>query len=183
MSVIKQNSVDLFFNEDGDFSFDDISGDVGTTRDLEFRCFQQSIVMRMENGQDEFGIESLFSGTGLLGTYNFTNVFANLEDFHGLRLNNRSIALIKNRVEACLAVDDAFAEVDYRVSVIKKSSDSVEILLMFLFPYKTSSGDIDQFVLQYRGIYSSYNKSFGMFYHFDLSEYGLVSTGGRKGGP
>jgi len=172
MSQIKKDSIDLYFAEDGDFVFDEERGDISTTKGEEFRCFQQSIVMRMENGRDEFGIASAFNSEfGFEPQSAFPDIFANLEDFHGLRLNDSTLSLIKQRVSRCLNSDLAFANVDHRVSVIKKSSDSVEILLMFLFPFSKSNGEMDQFILQYKGTYNSYNKSFGMFYRFDFSEY------------
>ena len=106
------------------------------------------------------GIQTLFGRR--------SNIFANLDDFHGERLNNDTLALIKTTVSNCLNDDYALSRIPHVVSVIKKDDTVVSILIALKIMETLPNGQKAQAVITYNGMYNTYSKDFRMYSMVDL---------------
>lgn len=165
MAALNRKSVDLFFTEDGDFSFNETLGDVKNTKEEDYRCIQQSIFLRLENSTQDFGIQS-FNGASNGFEILFDqgeNIFASLDDFHGEELNSNTLALIKATVSSCLNSDLFLSRIPHVISVIRKSDTAVGIFIALKIRKTLPNGTKSSVVLSYNGMYNTYSKDFRMF--------------------
>lgn len=167
MASVNKNSVDLYFTEDGDFVINEELGDMKNTKEEKYRVIEQSLFMRIENNSEDFGIKK--SGIpvdrdsiGIFFNQN-ENVFANLDDFHGEKLNNNTLDLIKATVSNSLNSDSLLSQIPHIVSVIKQSDTAVSILIALKIIDRLPDGTMGEAVITYNGMYDTYSKDFRMY--------------------
>lgn len=167
MALVDKNSVDLYFTEDGDFVIDEELQDMKNTKEEKYRVIEQSLFMRMENNLEDFGMRD--SGipvdrNSLRIMFGLSeNVFANLDDFHGEKLNENTLALIKSSVSNCLNSDSLLSTIPHVISVIKKNDTTVSILIALKIIERLPDGTINDAVITYNGMYNTYSKDFRMY--------------------
>jgi len=167
MARVNKDTVDLYFTEDGDFVINEELGDMKNTKEEKYRAIEQSLFIRMENNLEDFGIRD----TGIPVDQNSfriafgtnENIFANLDDFHGEKLNRRTLSLIKSTVSNCLNSDSLLSSIPHIISVIKKSDTTVSILIALKIIERLPDGTMNDAVITYNGMYNTYSKDFRMY--------------------
>lgn len=167
MSILRRNTKDLYIDESGDFVFDTEGNDFKTTKGLDYRCLEQSLFMRIESSEGEWGYSDQTAyentlGLNMLMNFSENEIFASLENFHGLKMNSENIFLIKETIESCLEADSAFSGTNYVVSVIKITNSVVNIIIMMEVRVQLEDGSYSKGIINYSGNYNSYSKDFSI---------------------
>ena len=154
MSIIRRNTRDLYIDESGDFVFNTNEKDFKTTKGLDYRCLEQSLFMRVESSKEEWGYSDQNEyentlGLNMLMNFREDEIFASLDDFHGLKMNSENIALIKETIESCLELDSAFSGTNYVVSVIKLTNSVVNIMIMMELRVQLEDGSYSKGIINY----------------------------------